>query len=85
MGARRQTSIKSDRVADLLDALTARTGESKVEAVTVALEHRLQQLERIDRGKRTTEWLEYSVWPALPEGRRGKAPSKEEQEELLGY
>lgn len=81
----RQTSIKSDRVADLIDLISARTGESKVEAVTVALERRLKELEGGGRAKRTTDWLENSVWPALPEESRGRAPSKEEQEELLGF
>ncbi len=81
----KQTSIKSDRVADLLERITQRTGESKVEAVTVALEQRWQTLVARNRADRTLAWLEASVWPNLPEKVRGRAPSKEEQEDLLGY
>ena len=81
----RQTSIKSDRVAQLLDQITAKTGESKVEAVRVALERRLEELQGSNQAQRTIEWLETIVWPQLPSEVRGKAPSKEEQEELLGY
>jgi antitoxin VapB len=81
----KQTSIKSDRVADLLEKIVNYTGESKVDAVTVALERRLKDLERRNRAERTLAWLEASVWPSLPEESKGKAPSKEEQEELLGF
>jgi antitoxin VapB len=81
----RQTSIKSERVAELIERIATRTGESKVEAVTIALERRLKELEGGGRGDRTLDWLKGEVWPELPEGVRGKAPSKEEQEELLGF
>ena len=81
----RQTSIKSDRVADLLDEITRRTGESRVDAVTIALEHRLQELAGGARAERALVWLESAVWPKLPQETRGRAPSREEQEELLGF
>jgi antitoxin VapB len=81
----KQTSIKSDRVAELLERITRHTGESKVEAVTVALEQRWQALAARNRADHTLAWLEASVWPNLPARVRGKAPSKEEQEDLLGY
>ncbi|CAN5573115.1 hypothetical protein BH24DEI1_BH24DEI1_00180 [soil metagenome] len=81
----KQTSIKSDRVTDLLEQITQRTGETKVKVVTRALEERLQQLEARDRAARTLAWLKASVWPDLPEKQRGHAPSKEEQEDLLGF
>lgn len=81
----KQTSIKSDHVADLIERIVSRTGESKVTAVTVALERRLEELEGDVRAERTIDWLKTAVWPRLPAGNRGKAPSKEEQEELLGF
>jgi antitoxin VapB len=81
----RQTSIKSDRVAELVERVARRTGQSKVEAVTEALERRLKELEGGARAERTLDWLRSSVWPELPEGTSGKAPSKVEQEELLGF
>lgn len=81
----RQTSIRSDEVAELLDEIVERTGESKVDAVRHALERRLGELQGHEKAGRTIEWLRTSVWPSLPEGVRGHAPSKEEQEELLGF
>ena len=81
----RQINLKSDRVATLLEQITQRTGETKIDAVTKALEERLQELEAKDRAARTLTWLKTTVWPNLPETERGKAPSKEEQEELLGF
>lgn len=80
----RQTSIKSDRVADLLDAIVERTGEAKVDAVVKALEGRLRELDVQDASNLTLAWLESSVWPNLPKGMRGRGPTKSEQEELLG-
>lgn len=81
----RQTSVRSDRVAELLDALVRRTGEARVEALERALEARLRHVEAADRATATLAWLERDVWSRLPEGARGKAPTKEEQEELLGF
>ena len=81
----KQVNLKSERVAGLLEQITQQTGESKVEATVKALEARLQTLEAEDRGTRTLEWLQTAVWVNLSEAERGHAPSKEEQEELLGF
>lgn len=81
----KQINLKSDRLAELLERIVAHTGETKVDAVTQALEERLRALEAEERAAATLEWLRTSVWPRLPEGVRGRAPSKEEQEELLGF
>ncbi len=81
----KQTSIKSDRVAELLEDILERTGESKVKAVTVALERRLEELKTHNRAERTLNWLETHVWPQLTPEIRGRAPTKQEQEELLGF
>lgn len=79
----KQINLKSDRVAALLERVTERTGETNVEAVTKALEGRLEALEARDRTARTLTWLQTSVWP----NQKGlqRAPSKGEQEELLGF
>jgi hypothetical protein len=79
----RQTNVKSDRVATLLDRLTDATGESRVEALERALEERLVHVRRRDRTARLRIWLETEVWPTLPEGARGRAPDETEQDELL--
>ena len=81
----RQVNLKSERVATLLEQITEQTGESKVDAVAKALEGRLQELAAGDRAARTLEWLQTAVWSNLPEVQRGHAPSKEEQEDLLGF
>lgn len=81
----RQINLKSERVAVLLEQITQRTGETKVDAVTRALEERLQELNAKDRAVRTLTWLRTTVWPNLPKTQQGRAPSKEEQEELLGF
>lgn len=81
----RQTSIKSDRVAELLDDLVGLTGESKVDAVERALEDRLRRQRANAGAEQLVTWLESSVWSKLPAGVRGAAPSPEEQDELLGY
>ncbi len=81
----RQVNLKSNRVALLLEQITQRTGETNVDAVTRALEERLRELEAKDRTARTLTWLRTTVWPNLPETQHGQAPSKEEQEELLGF
>jgi len=62
----RQTNVKSDRVAGLLDRLTDATGESRVEALERALEERLAHVRRRDRTARLRTWLESEVWPAEP-------------------
>jgi antitoxin VapB len=81
----RQTSIKSDRVAELIERISSKTGESKVEAVTAALERRLKEIEGDARAERALDWLRSAVWPRNPDRFRGKAPSKQEQEDLLGF
>ena len=81
----RQTSIRSDDVAELLDEIVEKTGESKVDAVRQALEERVERLRSQETADRALGWLRSSVWPRLPETVRGRAPTKEEQEDLLGY
>lgn len=81
----KQINIKSERVIGLLDDLLAITGESKVDAVTRALELRLATIAKGTKAARTLTWLETQVWPNLPEGTRGRAPGKEEQEALLDF
>lgn len=49
----KQVNLKSERVAALLEQITQRTGETNVDAVTRALEERLQELEAKDRAART--------------------------------
>ena len=75
----RQTNVKSDRVAALLDELTARTGESKVAALERALDERLRRLGREDRLEQALGWLERDVWRHLPPGLRRRVGAHAER------
>ena len=77
-----QINLKSDKVVALIEQITAQTGESKVEAVTKALELRLQNLEAKSNAESTLMWLENSIWA---KGKQDKTPTKAEQETLLGF
>lgn len=81
----KQTNVKSDRVALLLEEVMHRTGESKVTAVQNALELRLKQLDAAQYSDELLGWLESSVWSRLPAEERGRAMSKAEEESILGY
>lgn len=88
----------TDELLLLLEQLTAHTGESTEVAISIALEQRLAALranesaplvnDQINVKQQAAEilaWLEKDVWSQLPEGVRGQAPSKEEQEKHLGF
>jgi antitoxin VapB len=79
-----------DPDAERLAAEVARmTGESKTGAIRTALRERKARLELahpgLERGARLRKWLEEEVWPSLPPDQRGRGPTKEEREEILGY
>jgi len=82
-------NIKDPETEQLAAEVAALAGESKTGAIRVALRERKQRLELerpgADRASELIRWLEEEVWPTLPPGRRGRAPSREEQDELLGY
>jgi antitoxin VapB len=78
------------RVSTAAVALVARiTGETKTEAIRLALVERRRRLERrarsSDRAARVRKFLEQEVWPLVPEGERGRRMSREEEDALLGY
>jgi hypothetical protein len=75
----RQTNVKSDRVAALLDELTARTGETKVGALERALGDRLQRLDRAGRLEQALAWLERDVWRHLPPAHRERSDARAER------
>lgn len=74
-------NIKNAEVSEM-------TGESKTQAVRVALEERKARLELTGKGSRAERlraFLEREVWPKVPAEVRGKGISQEEQDEILGY
>jgi antitoxin VapB len=82
-------NIKNPEVERLAAELAELTGESKTEAIRRALLDRRARLRfRVTdaaRKERVLRFLEREVWPLVPEEQRGKAPTREEREEILGY
>lgn len=69
-----QINIKNEKARKLVDEIVQRTGESMTEAVTAALQQRLNELtreERLERGRAISKqsaklWLE--PWKSLDHG-----------------
>lgn len=82
-------NIKNTEVERLVAEVAELTGETKTEAVRVALVERRRrlQLDRADalREERLERFLEREVWSRVPEDQLGRAPTKAEREEILGY
>jgi antitoxin VapB len=82
-------NIKDPETEQLAREVAALTGESKTGAIRTALRERKERLAiqhpARDRNEALVEFLEEEVWPLLPQGERGRAPTQEEQDELLGY
>lgn len=80
-------NIKNAAVEHLAAEVAALTGESKTEAVRRALQERRARLglrRSDDRGARLARFLRQEVWPALPEGERGRTLTREQEEAILG-
>ncbi len=82
-------NIKNADVERLAAEVAGLTGESKTEAVRRALAERRTRLKmRIadaNREERLLRFLEGEVWPRVPADQVGRAPSRAEREEILGY
>lgn len=82
-------NIKNVEVERLAIELTMVTGESKTEAIRKALLERRDrlvfQVHRPRRGEGFLRFLEDRVWPAVPPGRLGRRPSRQEEDEILGF
>lgn len=82
-------NIKNAEVERLVAEVAAMTGESKTEAVRQALIERRRRLAfrvgRADRRAEIERFLEREVWARIPKEQLGKAPDREEIEEILGF
>lgn len=82
-------TIKNDETEQLAAEVAAMTGESKTQAIRQALRERRDRLAlRITPDARRTHlrrFLEREVWATIPRDQLGKAPSKAEREQILGY
>lgn len=82
-------NIKNPETERLAAEVAELAGESKTQAVTVALRERRERLRRGEtleqRRERIKRFLEEEVWPQIPPDVRGKSITKAEREEILGY
>lgn len=82
-------NIKDPDVDRLAAEVAALAGESKTQAVRVALRERRERLAlrtgALDRRATLLRVLETEIWPALPEGVRGRRVTRAQRERILGY
>jgi antitoxin VapB len=82
-------NLKNREVETLAREVAMITGESKTEAIRVALAERHERLQRAAgppaRAARLQRFFAEEIWPALPAGQRGRPVSRQEWEEILGY
>jgi len=82
-------NIKDPVTEKLASEVAAMTGESKTGAIRQALVERKRRLllsrGGLARGDRMVAVLEQRLWPRLPEGVRGRALTKDEEEAILGF
>ena len=81
-------NIKNQEVERLVNEVVAVTGESKTEAIRLALAERRARLrQRVDpaaRSERRRRFLEREIWDKVPDDQKGRAPTKAEREAILG-
>jgi antitoxin VapB len=82
-------NIKNPEVERLAAEVAQLTGESKTEAIRKALSERQARLRvRVAAGaraQRVRRFLEREIWARVPPDQRGKPPTKEERERILGF
>jgi antitoxin VapB len=81
-------NIKNSEVERLATDVARITGETKTEAIRKALQERKVRLSQQIAQSRRERWvafLEQEVWAAIPAEQLGRAPSQEEQDDILGY
>jgi antitoxin VapB len=82
-------NIKNAEVERLAADVARLTGETKTEAVRVALAERKQRLaHRVDPGDRAARarrFLEQEAWPLVPASERGRRLTRAEEDAILGY
>ncbi len=82
-------NIKNHEVEALATEVAMITGESKTEAIRVALAERRQRLRRETgtpaRAERLHRFFADEIWPVVPADQRGRPVTKQEREDILGY
>ncbi len=82
-------NIKNAEVEALAAEVARLAGESKTEAIRVALRERRTRLRMAaverHRPERMARFLEAEVWSRIPPDQLGHPPGREERERILGY
>ena len=81
-------NLKNAEVERLAADVARLTGESKTEAIRVALDERRQRLagrSLEQKRARVLRLLETTVWPTLSRGERGRRLTRAEEDDILGY
>lgn len=81
-------NLKNAEVERLAAEVAQLTGESKTEAIRRALEDRRRRLTRpsvSERRRRVLKFLETRVWPSIPKRHLGRRPTREQEDDILGY
>ncbi len=82
-------NIKNGEVERLATEVASLAGESKTEAIRVALLERRRRLQgrgsAASKERRMRRFLEREVWPSVPADQLGKPPSRQEIEKVLGF
>lgn len=82
-------NIKDPETERLATEVAMLTGETKTRAINVALRERRERLlaarSAPDRADRLARFLTDEAWPQLPPEMLGRAPTKAEREQILGY
>lgn len=80
-------NLKNETVERLAAEVAGMTGESKTEAIRVALQERQQRLKGRSveqRRDRILKFLEKKVWATLPAGELGRRLTRAEEDDILG-
>lgn len=81
-------NLKNADVERLATEVARLTGESKTEAIRVALEERRRRLKAVApaaRRDRLLRLLRERVWPSIPKTEMGRRLSQVEEDAILGY
>ncbi|HEY7222934.1 MAG TPA: type II toxin-antitoxin system VapB family antitoxin [Micromonosporaceae bacterium] len=82
-------NIKDPETERLAAEVATLAGETKTRAINVALQERWARLAAArtanDRTARLLRFLTDEAWPQVPAALLGKAPTRADREEILGY
>ena len=73
-----------DRTAEMLEQIVRETGKSQDDIITDALELHLRSLSANRRAEAAIAYVRDYIHPKIDPAYLGRAPTKEEQEEMLG-